>query len=142
MISLIIKLITSKFLSTVCKVCNTVNTVFKFYIMKYKDEKKEKQKQELKEDFKTIDNVCNDGSINDLLNIGEKMQKIILICLLFLSGCIQFTPEVQTTKSWENHYKNTDDFYENTKNITLEKGESIWVLSNSSLSRLLKQIRK
>lgn len=56
-----------------------------------------------------------------------------------LCGCsITVTPEVSTTQQWENHYMTVDDFKEGTKDITLKDGQSIWVLSNDTLSRVLK----
>jgi hypothetical protein len=72
------------------------------------------------------------------------MNKIIsfLIILISLCGCISYEPKVETIKTWENHYFTTNDFYKATENIKLEKGESIWVLSNSTLSRLLRNIKE
>ena len=70
-----------------------------------------------------------------------KLVKVLFLALLIAcSGCISIgvTPEVQTTKQWENHYMTVEDFKNGTANIELDKDESIWVLSNSSLSRLLK----
>ena len=54
-----------------------------------------------------------------------------------LSGCMSKAPVVQSTKPWENHYMDTASFYEGTKDIKLNEGESIWVLSNKTLARLL-----
>lgn len=70
----------------------------------------------------------------------RKMAFFLTFSLLFL-GCSTYEPKVETTKRWENHYFTTNDFYKATSDITLEKGESIWVLSNSTLSRLLKNIK-
>ncbi len=64
----------------------------------------------------------------------------LVFSLVFL-GCTSYEPKVEATKQWENHYFTTNDFYNATTNISLEKGESIWVLSNSTLSRLLKNIK-
>ncbi len=71
------------------------------------------------------------------------MKEIItfLIFSLVFFGCISYEPKVETTKHWENHYFTTNDFYNATTNISLENGESIWVLSNSTLSRLLKNVK-
>lgn len=70
---------------------------------------------------------------------------LCLIPLLgLLCGCISQpkTIEVETTRYWENHYKNVNDFYFGTTNIKLDKDESIWVISNKTLSRLLKNTGK
>jgi hypothetical protein len=97
----------------------------------------------MKDDFKKIDDVCDNGSLNDLFNLKDKIISIICIINIFLcSGCFSINPEVKTVKSWENHYMTVEDFQNKTKDIKLEQGESIWVLSNSSLSRLIKDLRK
>lgn len=69
------------------------------------------------------------------------MIKKILLCALMLSlvGCITAKePIVETTKPWENHYYSVEQFQNGTKEMTLEKGESVWVISNRTLSRVLK----
>lgn len=63
---------------------------------------------------------------------------IILICALLFSGCIT-NIEVPTTKSWEGRYDSVEDINKIIKTIELQKNESVWILSNSTLKRLLKQ---
>ena len=61
------------------------------------------------------------------------------MCIALLSGCLtQQIPIVEPTKQWEDHYMTTEAFYEGTKNMQLSDGESVWVLSNKTLARLLK----
>ena len=48
------------------------------------------------------------------------------------------TPEVYPTKSWEGHFKTVEDFRKNTERMELKRGESVWVLSNRTLERVLK----
>lgn len=55
-------------------------------------------------------------------------------------GCMTKQPVVESTKSWENHYMDSKSFYEGTKDIKLDEGESIWVLSNKTLARLLNNV--
>lgn len=52
------------------------------------------------------------------------------------------TVNVDPVKSWEGHYKSTNDFYKATKNIQLENDESIWVLSDKTLNRVLKNVER
>ena len=66
---------------------------------------------------------------------------IVAICGM-LTGCLTTEPKVESTKPWENHYMTVEEFYEQTKDITLDKDESIWVLSNHTLNRLLKNTGK
>lgn len=65
----------------------------------------------------------------------------VLIAIGF-TGCLQNDVIVETTKPWENHYYTVREFRQNTKHIKLEENESIWVLSNTTLSRLLKNTGK
>lgn len=66
------------------------------------------------------------------------MRIILLAICALICGCMTTTPVVQSTKSWENHYMTVTAFEAGTTNIVLDKNESIWVLSNTTLSRLLK----
>lgn len=65
---------------------------------------------------------------------------VVLICTL-TSGCIT-SVTVDPVKSWEGHYMTTNDFYQATQNIQLDKNESIWVLSDKTLNRVLKNIER
>lgn len=68
----------------------------------------------------------------------RKIKTMILIVLAsLLCGCVTDKIEVQTTRPWEGHYMTSQTFYMSTTNIVLEKDESIWVLSNRTLNRLL-----
>lgn len=49
---------------------------------------------------------------------------------------------MQVTKPWENHYMTAEEFKAGTAGLQLEEGESVWVLSNKTLSRLLKNYIK
>lgn len=70
------------------------------------------------------------------------MTKIAAICLVtVLTGCAH-QANVQTTKQWEGHYKDVETFKKQTDSMQLEKGESVWVLSDRTLSRVLKNIEK
>ena len=63
---------------------------------------------------------------------------IAIICAILFSGCIT-NIEVSTTKSWEGRYESSEDINRVVKTIELQKNESVWILSNSTLKRLLKQ---
>lgn len=73
------------------------------------------------------------------------MKKCLLCaCIIgiFTAGCVNVKGDVQTTKSWEGHYYSVEEFKKATENITLNEKESIWVLSDQSLSRALKNMMK
>lgn len=72
--------------------------------------------------------------------INTMAKKILFILTAFLVGCINANqPIVETTKPWENHYYTVEEFQNGTKDISLDNGESIWVISNRTLSRVLKK---
>ena len=66
----------------------------------------------------------------------------IAIALALMCGCVTTQPTIESTKAWENHYYTVEEFEKGTSNIQLDKDESIWVLSNKTLNRLLKSTRK
>ena len=59
--------------------------------------------------------------------------------MLLAAGCAS-TPKVETTKRWEGHYFNGNDVKAAAESIVLEKNESVWILSNSTLKRLLTNV--
>ena len=71
------------------------------------------------------------------------MKKSIIIsffCILF-SGCIK-TVEIPVVESWEGRYPTVKEFREKTKDINLRDGQSIWVISNGTMYRILKKAEK
>ena len=70
------------------------------------------------------------------------MKNIIFTLLLLLTcGCVTRN-EVYATKPWEGHFYTTNDFIQAASTIHLEKGESVWVLSNKTLLKVLENSRK
>lgn len=70
--------------------------------------------------------------------------KTILIAFSICSmlGCTTvIEPKIESTKSWEQHYKSVKDFKVGTENIVLDDNETIWVLSNKTLKRLLLNVK-
>ena len=104
-----------------------------------KKEKKEKIKREIKENNE-IQDICNNGTLDDLLRKFNKIS-ILALCLA-MAGCQMSNEPIITTNDWEGHYKDETSFYKATRDIQLKKGESIWVLSNRTLSQLLINERK
>lgn len=70
------------------------------------------------------------------------MKKIIFIFLFVVTGCVSTTiePKVEATKSWEGHFKTVAEFRKATENMTLDENDSVWVLHNRTLSRVLKNV--
>lgn len=106
------------------------------------DQKKDAAKKK-KDDMKTVDEVCDKGNLEDLLDIASKTFVIILSIATLATGCkAPDVIEVHPTKAWEGHYFTQEELFEATAGMKLEKGESVWVLSNRTLSRVLKEIQQ
>ena len=72
-------------------------------------------------------------------NLAIAAFSIVLATLCF--GCVT-QPKIEATKPWEGHYYSQDDAENAVKNIKLDDGESIWMMSNHTLYRLLKNTGK
>lgn len=93
--------------------------------------------------MKTVDEVCDRGSLEDLLDIASKTFVITLSIAALATGCkAPDVIEVQPTKSWEGHYFTEQELAAATQDMKLEKGESVWVLSNKTLSRVLRETQQ
>lgn len=73
----------------------------------------------------------------------KKIFYILTLSLLFFTGCITVENKIECkpTEPWENHYFSVEEFKEKTQDIQLKDGQSIWVLSNETLKRVLKDIK-
>lgn len=66
------------------------------------------------------------------------MKTLAIAALSFmLAGCMT-TPRIETTEPWEGHYFSFDDLKTKTENQQLKEKQSMWLLSNTTLKRLLK----
>ena len=65
------------------------------------------------------------------------MRTLAIAACLFLAGCIT-EPKIETTSPWEGHYYSFDELKSKIENQQLEEKQSIWLLSNTTLKRLLK----
>lgn len=76
------------------------------------------------------------------MDATEKMKKTkkkiaaAVILALALSGC-RTAIDVYPAKSWEGRYDDEAKLVEAANAVQLEKGESVWMLSNRTLKRLL-----
>lgn len=66
------------------------------------------------------------------------MKWIVAAACLAFAGC--FTPEinVESTSPWEGHYYSFEMLRVKISDQKLEDDQSIWLLSNTTLKRLLK----
>lgn len=63
---------------------------------------------------------------------------VIAIFAAAAAGCVTKQAEVSTVRPWEGRYSSKAAAAEAVSKMELEKGESVWMLSNSTLKRLLK----
>ena len=84
---------TSTLISILTKLLNVVDKVF--IHLENKDIKKEN---------KELKNICDKGTLEDLVNLTKKSLMILIIPSILISGCKSDQIDVLTTKSWEGHY--------------------------------------
>lgn len=95
------------------------------------------EKKLIEKEQKSIKDICDKGSLDDLLNKFLKTS-VIVLASLSIAGCATGVDlEVTTTRQWEGHYFTEKDFYKATRELDLQKNESIWVLSNATLNKIL-----
>ena len=64
-----------------------------------------------------------------------------IVAIALMHGCTtQNELTIESTKPWEGHYFTTEELNRNINSIQLEKDESIWIITNHTLNRLLKEI--
>ena len=69
------------------------------------------------------------------------MKKFLAIALGLLAGCTVIQPIVQTTRPYEGHFYDKTSAEAAVQSIELQEGESVWILSNGTLKRVLKNCR-
>lgn len=70
------------------------------------------------------------------------MKALAAVAAAFLiAGCWTPQPVVESTEAWEGHYLSKDVAQEAVDKIELKEGQSIWILSNSTLKRLLTNVQ-
>lgn len=94
--------------------------------------KKEKKQAELE---KAVDS----GTLVDLLDAVRKnsVKTAVAAFMLVSCGCISRNIEIQPTNAWEGRYSDRETALEALRGCRLERGQSIWILSNRTLKRVL-----
>lgn len=130
----------SSLCGVVYSIAEAAKAAFVFLDHRLEHVQKKDAKEEKKNAMKTVDDICDKGSLDDLLDIASKTFAVMLSVATLLVGCKSpEVIEVHPTKAWEGHYFTAQQFLDATHGIELEKGESAWVLSNRTLSRVLKE---
>lgn len=104
-------------------------------------EKEEREEEKRQKDFEErASEVAQHGTVADLLDLKRAAPVVVAACLL-AAGCAteQIHVDFQGTRAWEGRYEKPENFYRATRAVSLERGESIWVLSSRTLERVLIQ---
>ena len=125
-------IISNSIVGILASLCSSVDSVFKYLLKRQEIKEKQKKQKEIDKNNKDLKDVCDNGTLSELLKIFS-----IIMSLGLIIGCQSI--EIKTTNNWEGHYFTVQEFNERTKDIKLNKKESIWVLSNDTLYKLLKQ---
>ena len=125
-------IISNSIVGILASLCSSVDFVFKYLLKRQEIKEKQKKQKEIDKNNKDLKDVCDNGTLSELLKIFS-----IIMSLGLIIGCQSI--EIKTTNNWEGHYFTVQEFNERTKDIKLNKKESIWVLSNDTLYKLLKQ---
>lgn len=67
---------------------------------------------------------------------------ILSITAITLCGCITKQIEAPIVRPWEGRYESKKAAVTAAQTIQLERGESVWLLSSSTLKRLLKTTKE
>ena len=66
---------------------------------------------------------------------------VVVAAILLISGCRTPYPPVEPTQAWEGHYFGKAAAEDAVSKIVLNEGQSVWILSNSTLKRLLINVK-
>ena len=67
---------------------------------------------------------------------------ILFIAAATLCGCVTKQIEAPVVRTWEGRYESRKAAVTAAQTIQLENGESVWLLSSSTLKRLLKTTKE
>ena len=116
-----------------------VRTFFQYKNRKL-DEKNRKESEAKKEKKQTeLEKAVDSGTLGDLLDAVRKnsAKAVMAAFMLFSYGCVSRNIEIQPTNTWEGRYSDCETALEALRGCRLERGQSIWILSNRTLKRVL-----
>lgn len=104
------------------------------------DEKNRKEAEAKQEKKQTeLEKAVDSGTLVDLLDAVRKnsVKTAVAAFMLVSCGCISRNIEIQPTNAWEGRYSDRETALEALCGCRLERGQSIWILSNRTLKRVL-----
>jgi len=78
------------------------------------------------------------------MNIRQLVSRIIMALLLLkAAGCAhEKSIVIDPVQPWEGHFYTAEEFHQKTECLNLSKKQSVWVLSDRTLSRVLKNLKE
>lgn len=124
----------------IAKICATANTIFKYLDKMAERKESSRLKKDIGKADSEIGKACEKGNLTDLVNAVENRRRVeapimAVAAALLVCGCT--TIEVHATKSWEGRYSDRKSAEKAVSRIELGRNESVWILSNETLKRIL-----
>ena len=91
---------TSTLISILTKLLNVVDKV----VICLENKEIRKENKEIDKSNNELNDICDKGTLEDLVNFTKKSFMILIIPSILISGCKSDQIDVLTTKSWEGHY--------------------------------------
>lgn len=68
---------------------------------------------------------------------------IVAVMCLVACGCMSTKTniDIQTTRQWEGHFFSKEQIQEKIQTMDLKDGESVWIMSNGTLFKMLENYR-
>ena len=91
-------------ISTLISIIGNILSVVDRMILFINKIKIRKENKEIDKSNKELKDICDKGTLEDLVNLTKKSLMILIIPSILISGCKSDQINVLTTKSWEGHY--------------------------------------
>lgn len=117
---------------------DAVKSIFAYLLARSDQKKADQKKKAQKKLADTMNDIIDNGSLDDLLKAMKLVFSAILIA--FAVGCRVENVNIVTTGQWEGHYFSVEEFKKATEDISLRRNESIWVMSNTTFKKIINDI--
>jgi hypothetical protein len=127
-----LSLLKSNVLAVAAKMCDAISAVFGYLEKKHDAKRADETEKKAEARNMAIEKACDKGTLDDLL---RAVYAAVAACSF--AGCATGSIEIYAAKSWEGRYSSAESAKAAAEQITLGKGESVWMLSNGTMKRIL-----
>lgn len=127
-----LSILKSNVLAVASKACDAVRAVFGYLEKKHDAKQADETEKKANAKNKAIEKACDRGTLDDLL-----MAVCVAVATCSFVGCATHGIEIYAAKPWEGRYSSAEGAKAAAGQITLGKGESVWMLSNGTMKRIL-----